>query len=63
MFDNTIALNRLIMPGILDELPALKLVCPHLGGTLPYIIGRIDHQTQVLKRGPKYLKRAPIEYL
>lgn len=63
MFDNTIALTRIIMAGILDEFPGLKLVCPHLGGTLPYIIGRLDHQTQVLKRGPKYLTRAPSEYL
>jgi len=63
MFDNTIALTRLIMSGVLDELPNLKLVCPHLGGTLPYIIGRLDHQTQVLKRGPRHLKRAPSEYL
>ncbi len=63
MFDNTIALTRIIMAGILDEFPKLKLVCPHLGGTLPYIIGRLDHQTQVLKRGPKYLTRAPSEYL
>jgi len=63
MFDNTIALTRIIMSGLLDEFPKLKLVCPHLGGTLPYIIGRLDHQTQVLKRGPKYLRRAPSEYL
>jgi predicted TIM-barrel fold metal-dependent hydrolase len=63
MFDNTIALTRIIMSGILDRHPRLKLVCPHLGGTLPYIIGRLDHQTQVLKRGPKYLTRAPSEYL
>lgn len=63
MFDNTIALTRLIMSGLLDQFPKLKLVCPHLGGTLPYIIGRLDHQTQVLKRGPKYLTRAPSEYL
>lgn len=63
MFDNTIALTRIIMSGILDEYPRLKLVCPHLGGTLPYIIGRLDHQTQVLKRGPKNLTRAPSEYL
>jgi len=54
MFDNTIALTRIIMSGLLDQFPRLKLVCPHLGGTLPYIIGRLDHQTQVLKRGPKY---------
>ncbi len=63
MFDNTIALTRLIMSGLLDELPDLQLVCPHLGGTLPYIIGRLDHQTQVLKRGPKYLTKAPSDYL
>jgi predicted TIM-barrel fold metal-dependent hydrolase len=63
MFDNTIALTRIIMSGLLDQYPQLKLVCPHLGGTLPYIIGRLDHQTQVLKRGPKYLTRAPSGYL
>ncbi len=63
MFDNTIALTRIIMSGILDEFPRLNLVCPHLGGTLPYIVGRLDHQTQVLKRGPTYLTRSPTEYL
>jgi predicted TIM-barrel fold metal-dependent hydrolase len=63
MFDNTIALTRLLMSGILDEYPQLKLVCPHLGGTLPYIIGRLDHQVQILKRGPRNLSRAPSEYL
>jgi predicted TIM-barrel fold metal-dependent hydrolase len=63
MFDNTIALTRLLMSGILDELPRLKLVCPHLGGTLPYIVGRLDHQVTVLKRGPRNLTRAPSEYL
>lgn len=63
MFDNTLALTRLIMAGILDQQPRLRLLCPHLGGTLPYIIGRLDHQTQVLKRGPKHLTRAPSQYL
>ena len=63
MFDDTIALTRIIMSGLLDHLPKLKLVCPHLGGTLPYIIGRLDHQLRVLKRGPKYLTRLPSEYL
>ena len=63
MFDNTIALTRLLMSGILDEYPTLKLVCPHLGGTLPYIVGRLDHQVNVLKRGPRNLKRSPSEYI
>ena len=63
MFDNTIALTRLLMSGILDEFPRLKLVCPHLGGALPYIVGRLDHQVNVLKRGPRNLTRSPSEYL
>lgn len=63
MFDNTIALARLIMSGVLDQFPTLKLVCPHLGGTLPYIVGRLDHQVQVLKRGPRNLTKAPSQYL
>lgn len=63
MFDDTIGLTRIIMSGILDQLPDLKLVAPHLGGTLPFIIGRLDHQVKVLKRGPKYLTKAPSEYL
>lgn len=63
MFDDTIALTRILLSGILDRHPGLKLVCPHLGGTLPFIVGRIDHQVQVLKRGPKYLTRLPSEYL
>jgi predicted TIM-barrel fold metal-dependent hydrolase len=63
MFDDTIALTRIILSGLLDQHPRLKLVCPHLGGTLPFIIGRLDHQISVLKRGPKYLTKAPSEYL
>ena len=59
MFDDTIALTRIILSGLLDRHPRLKLVCPHLGGTLPFIIGRLDHQVSVLKRGPRYLKKPP----
>lgn len=63
MFDTTIALARLILSGLLDEFPQLKLVCPHVGGTLPYLIGRLDHQTQVLKRGAEHITKPPSEYL
>lgn len=63
MFEDTTALTRIILSGILDEYPRLRLVCPHLGGTLPYIIGRLDHQISVLKRGPQHLTRLPSEYL
>lgn len=63
MFENTIAIARIIASGLFDKHPRLKLVCPHLGGTLPYICGRMDHQLTVLKRGPQNLARKPSEYL
>jgi predicted TIM-barrel fold metal-dependent hydrolase len=63
MFENTIAMARIIASGLLDRHPDLKLVCPHLGGTLPYICGRMDHQLHVLKRGSQHLRKKPSEYL
>ncbi len=63
MFENTIAMARIIASGLLDEHPKLKLVCPHLGGTLPYISGRMDHQIMQLKRSTQTLKRKPSDYL
>jgi len=63
MFDTSIALTRIILAGLLDEFPRLKVVCPHVGGTVPYLIGRMDHQTQVLKRGAHHIRKPPSEYL
>lgn len=63
MFDTSIALARIILAGILERHPRLRLVCPHVGGTLPYLVGRLDHQTHVLKRGADNIKKPPSEYL
>jgi predicted TIM-barrel fold metal-dependent hydrolase len=63
MFDTTIALCRLILSGMFEQHPNLKIVCPHAGGALPYLIGRVDHQTMVLKRGAEHIRRTPSEYL
>lgn len=63
MFDTTIALSRIILSGLLDEHPQLKLVCPHVGGALPFLIGRIDHQVTVLKRVEVQLRQPPSAYL
>ena len=63
MFDTTIALCRIILSGLMEKHPGLKLVCPHVGGALPYLIGRVDHQTMTLKRGAENIRHAPSEYL
>jgi len=63
VLDATIALNRLIVGSVLEEHPRLKLVCPHFGGVLPYLIGHIDHQTMLLKRGAEGIKHSFSAYL
>jgi aminocarboxymuconate-semialdehyde decarboxylase len=41
--DNALAIARLIVRGIFEKLPALKLVGTHLGGGICEMIGRMDY--------------------
>jgi aminocarboxymuconate-semialdehyde decarboxylase len=43
LFDTTIAIERLIVSGLLDRHPALRLVLLHGGGYFPYQVGRLRH--------------------
>ncbi len=40
--ETTIAVSRLILSGVLDRYPNLKVLVAHAGGTLPWLHGRID---------------------
>ncbi len=40
--ETTIAVSRLIYAGVLERHPRLKLVLAHGGGTLPFLIGRLN---------------------
>ena len=61
--DNSFALLRLILSGILERHSDLQIVMPHVGGILPYMSGRIDHQTEVLGRARENITHAPSAYL
>lgn len=41
-FDTTLGVGSVLMSGVLDRFPALKLVLSHGGGTYPYLAGRFD---------------------
>ena len=41
----TLAAARLMLSGMLDRVPDLTLVVPHLGGTLPYLAQRLADQS------------------
>jgi aminocarboxymuconate-semialdehyde decarboxylase len=42
LVDNTLALSNLILHGLFDRFPGLKLLAVHGGGFLPYQAGRLD---------------------
>lgn len=61
--DNSFAMLRLILSGILERHPNLQIVMPHVGGILPYMSGRLDHQTEVLGRARENITQPPSAYL
>ena len=58
-FEDTVAALRLILAGIVDRYPRLRIIVPHLGGTLPFLLERLDgslaERTQY--KPSEYLKR------
>ena len=61
-YDTGVAAARLIFGGILDRFPKVSVCLPHAGGTLPYLIGRLD-RGQKVRRELKHMKRRPSAYL
>lgn len=62
MVDTSIAVLRLILGGVLERHPNLIVVHPHCGGVIPYLMPRIEEQTEVKRRGRDNITKAPGEY-
>jgi 5-carboxyvanillate decarboxylase len=52
---------RLILSGLFDEFPKLKIVLGHLGETIPFVLARIDNRWSVADF-PKKLNKLPGQY-
>ena len=68
--DNCLSLARLIVRGIFEEFPKLKLVGSHLGGGICEVIGRMDYAYSLPDFAfflgsyePMLIKHAPSHYL
>ncbi|MFQ5762824.1 MAG: amidohydrolase family protein [Candidatus Bathyarchaeia archaeon] len=61
--DTTMAIARLTLSGVLVKLPNLKLVVAHLGGTIPYVAGRIDKGYQKIGDCRLHISNAPSSYM
>ncbi|MGH6923198.1 MAG: amidohydrolase family protein [Propylenella sp.] len=62
-FDTTLALHNLIMSGVLERHPDLKIYSVHGGGFLPCYSGRIDHAWGARRDANGNLPRRPTDYL
>jgi aminocarboxymuconate-semialdehyde decarboxylase len=63
VFDTTLHVSKMIFNGMLERLPHLKLVAAHLGGTLPYLAGRLDRAYYGVPECRKFIKKPPSQYL
>ena len=61
-YDTGVAAANLIFGGVLDAFPKLEVNLPHAGGTLPGLIGRLDHGARV-RPELAHLKERPSAYL
>jgi aminocarboxymuconate-semialdehyde decarboxylase len=41
-FEDTVAALQLVMSGLTLRHPRIRVIVPHLGGTLPFLLGRIE---------------------
>lgn len=48
LFDTTACAARLVLSGIYDRHPDLKLLLPHVGSTIPYLLGRFDYELELM---------------
>jgi aminocarboxymuconate-semialdehyde decarboxylase len=64
MWETSTAALSLIFSGTLDECPGLTVLHPHLGGVIPYLVGRVSAFMESWGRiAPNALQRPLAEYL
>jgi aminocarboxymuconate-semialdehyde decarboxylase len=63
MMETATAAARLLMSGVFERYPRLKIVLAHGGGFLPYQLGRLDHGHRVRPELSARLPKAPTAYL
>ena len=64
VYDSSTNLARMIFSGLLDKFSELKIIVPHLGGTLPYLVERLDTQPKFEESArARGLSKKPRQYL
>ncbi len=53
---------RLIVSGLFDRFPGIKLILGHMGEALPFMLWRLDSRWQISQQ-PRQLKKLPSQYI
>jgi aminocarboxymuconate-semialdehyde decarboxylase len=61
--ETTVAAGHLILSGVMDAYPRLKILLAHGGGALPYLHGRLDRGFKQRPEINKVISRPPTDYL
>jgi aminocarboxymuconate-semialdehyde decarboxylase len=63
LFDTTLAAAHLVFGGVPERFPGIRWVLGHLGGTIPYLVERLDRGYEMFAESRKDLKQPPSVHL
>ncbi len=61
--DTNVDVSRLIFDGFFDRYPRIRLIVPHLGGSLPYLAARLDNGFRAYPECREHITDLPSTYL
>jgi aminocarboxymuconate-semialdehyde decarboxylase len=62
-FDTSLAVSRMLMDGFFDRYKGLKIIASHGGGTLPFLLPRLDQGFRSFESTRVAISKLPSEYL
>jgi len=63
LFDTTLAATHLVLAGVPERFPKIKWALGHLGGTIPFLMERLDRCFYAYEVSRKHISRPPSHYL
>ena len=63
LFDTTLAAASLVFSGVVERFPRIRWVLCHLGGTIPYLVERLDRGFTAFEDCRAHISKPPSEYL
>lgn len=63
VFNTSASVARMVLAGIFERFPDLVLILAHLGGTLPFLMQRLDHGYRAYPEAREVIPHPPSHYL